>query len=194
MALRGWLQQRWMSRPLRQHRPLVSQSSTPPSSRSKRCTHGNRSQAQAVQGGTDERHHCRASSRTLDETEYHSPRALSSTGARRLLESPAKFRYMQDHPEPPKREFDVGSAVHAKVLGVGAQITVIPTGILASNGPCPRRSEAVRRGCHGREGLIPVKQGVADEINAMVEAVLGHPSGPVPVRTGRHPGSIRVRY
>lgn len=106
---------------------------------------------------------------------YHSRPELSSTGARRLLESPAKFRYLQDHPEPPKPVFDVGSCVHAKVLGVGAPITVIPTEYLASNGAVSTKdAKAFIEGARGA-GKIPVKQAVADEVNAMSEAILARP-------------------
>lgn len=111
----------------------------------------------------------------LDESSYHAHPALSSTGARRLLQSPAKFRYQLDHPEPARKEFDVGSAVHAKVLGVGAQMAVIPDGILASNGAASTASAKAFIEHARTSGLIPVKQAVADEVNSMVDAVLTHP-------------------
>lgn len=51
--------------------------------------------------------------------------SLSSSGARRLLESPARFRYDQDHPSAPKREFDLGHAAHQLVLGAGPELVYI---------------------------------------------------------------------
>ena len=51
----------------------------------------------------------------MTNEEYHSHRyALSSSGARKLLppSCPAIFRYEQDHPQPPKKVFDIGSAAH----------------------------------------------------------------------------------
>ena len=51
----------------------------------------------------------------MPEEEYHRRPELSSTGARLLLESPAKFAYAQTHPQPHKQAFDVGHAVHARV-------------------------------------------------------------------------------
>jgi len=70
----------------------------------------------------------------LPESQYHSRPELSSTEARRLLDSPAKFKWAQTHPQAPKAEFDLGHAVHEKVLGVGGGIAVIPDDVLASNG------------------------------------------------------------
>jgi hypothetical protein len=51
--------------------------------------------------------------------------SLSSTGARRLLDCPAKYRWQADHPQPPKREFDLGHAAHKYVLGAGAELVVL---------------------------------------------------------------------
>lgn len=51
--------------------------------------------------------------------------SLSSTGARRLLECPAKFRYEQDNPTEHKRTFDLGHAAHHMVLGVGPRLELI---------------------------------------------------------------------
>lgn len=111
----------------------------------------------------------------LDEAEYHAHPFLSSTGARKLLQSPAKYKWALDHPEPAKREFDLGTGVHSKVLGVGARLAVIPDGILASNGAASTASAKAFIEDARQSGLIPVKQAVADEVNAMVEAVLAHP-------------------
>lgn len=110
----------------------------------------------------------------MPELDYHAHPALSSTGARLLLDSPARFKYRQEHPEEPKATFDIGSAVHAKVLGVGAPITVIPAEYLASNGAVStKEAKAFVEGARDA-GKIPVKQAVADEITAMVEAVLSN--------------------
>lgn len=110
-----------------------------------------------------------------EETYFASP-ALSSTGARLILDSPARFHYRQTHPEPITRAFDVGSAVHAKVLGVGAPIVTIPDSILASNGAISTKEAKEFVEQARLDGLIPVKEAVADEIHAMVEAVLSHPT------------------
>jgi hypothetical protein len=111
----------------------------------------------------------------LDEVAYHTRPELSSTGARLILDSPARFHHRQTHPEPYKKQFDVGSAVHAKVLGIGAPISVIPADVLASNGAASTAAAKAFIADARAVGSIPVKQGEADEINGMVEAVLSHP-------------------
>ena len=68
----------------------------------------------------------------LDELVYHrglvdGEESLSHSGMKTLLgQTPAHFRHGMDHPEDfaPKREFDLGSAFHAKVLGVGNVVTI----------------------------------------------------------------------
>ncbi len=46
-------------------------------------------------------------------------RSLSSSGARRLLDCPAKFHHERTAGRAPKRAFDLGHAAHKEVLGVG---------------------------------------------------------------------------
>lgn len=111
----------------------------------------------------------------LDEAEYHAHPFLSSTGARKLLQSPAKYRWALDHPEPPRKEFDIGTAVHSKVLGTGAPLTVIPEEHLSSNGTTGTNAARAFIQDARAAGKVPVKQGEADVINAMVESVLAHP-------------------
>lgn len=112
----------------------------------------------------------------LDEAQYHAHHALSSTQARQLLKSPAHYRYALSHPQAPKSAFDLGTAVHAKVLGVGAQIAVIPAEVLATNGAVSTTAakEFIAQARAG--GLIPVKADVAAEVDEMSEAVLAHPN------------------
>jgi hypothetical protein len=110
----------------------------------------------------------------LPDTTYHAHSALSSTQARLLLDAPARYHYAQTHPQPYKKAFDLGSLVHSKVLGVGAGIAVIPTEILASNGATSTTAAKAFIAEARAEGLIPVKQDVANEVAAMTESVLAH--------------------
>lgn len=112
----------------------------------------------------------------MPEGEYHAHPALSSTGARLLLESPAKFRYRQDHPQPHKDAFDLGTAVHSKVLGTGAATTIIPEEILASNGSASTKAAKDFIEDARLLGLIPIRKSTADEVDAMAESVLSHPT------------------
>ncbi|MFF2054142.1 PD-(D/E)XK nuclease-like domain-containing protein [Leifsonia sp. NPDC058194] len=111
----------------------------------------------------------------LDERLYHSDPALSSTGLVKLLQAPAKYKHYRDNPEPAKKAYDVGSAVHGKVLGVGAPVTAIPAEYLAVNGAASTKgARAFIQGARDA-GKIPVKQAEYDEINAIAESVLAHP-------------------
>lgn len=61
----------------------------------------------------------------LDERIYHRhPTSLSVTGAKVLLRAPALYKWQREHPVH-KDVFDFGSAAHAQVLGVGAEIVIV---------------------------------------------------------------------
>lgn len=111
----------------------------------------------------------------MDESLYFAHTALSSTQAREILQSPAKYQHNLTHPRPDKAEFDLGHAVHALVLGTGMPTVVIPAIALgkagAANTDAARQFIADARA----KGQTPVKQGVADQVTAMAEAVLAHP-------------------
>lgn len=112
----------------------------------------------------------------MPDAEYHQRRELSSTGARRLLDSPARFRYWEDHPQPPKQAFDVGSAAHTKILGVGANTIVYPPEHLTASGNPSTKKETVAWCDEQRAaGLIPISASDARRVEAMAEAVLADP-------------------
>lgn len=57
------------------------------------------------------------------EADYHADPALSSSGARRLVQAtPAHFRHEQLHALPPTDAMILGSAVHSLALGVGPRV------------------------------------------------------------------------
>lgn len=63
--------------------------------------------------------------RQIPEEDYFAATyALSASGAKDILDCPARFRYKQQHPVL-KKEFDYGSAAHKLVLGSGPDIEVI---------------------------------------------------------------------
>lgn len=126
----------------------------------------------------------------LDENEYHSLPGLSSTGAKKILESPATYQHYVSTPHEDKDEFDVGSAAHAKILGVGASIAVYPDGdgpetfefegeeltnVLAKDGGLRTKSSAAFAAEARSRGLIPVKRVVSRVVDRMAEAVLSDP-------------------
>lgn len=127
----------------------------------------------------------------LDEDVYHSLPGLSSTGAKKILKSPAHYRHYADNPEPPKHEFDLGGALHTKVLGVGADILIYPDGkgdeefafegqalnnVLSTTGARGSKAcKAFEDDARGR-GLIPVKRAEARVVDLMAESVLSNPT------------------
>ncbi|HML52392.1 MAG TPA: PD-(D/E)XK nuclease-like domain-containing protein [Propionicimonas sp.] len=115
----------------------------------------------------------------ISDEEYHGDPvpagSLSSSGARQILQSPAWFRYRQQHREV-SRPFDVGHAVHAKVLGIGLKVEVIPTELLDARGGLGRKDakawvEQVRA-----DGHVPLKPGDWFPVERMAEAILAHPT------------------
>lgn len=112
----------------------------------------------------------------LDETTYHAHPALSSTGARMLLDSPARFQYAQSHPQPHKDAFDLGTAVHTKVLGTGAQVITYPDEHLTPSGAVSTKASTVEWVSEQRgNGLVVITREQADRVNEMAEAVLAYP-------------------
>lgn len=113
----------------------------------------------------------------LPEQDYHSRPELSSTGARRLLDSPARFRYYEDHPQPHKAAFDLGSAAHTKILGVGSSTVEYPARFLTASGNLTTRrdmADLITEWMNEQRsaGLIPIGADDARRVDAMAEAVL----------------------
>lgn len=77
----------------------------------------------------------------LDELVYHRQPGLSSTGAKRILRSPAHFRWEQDHPEE-KAAYDFGHVVHGLVLGAGLEVVKIDTDDWRTKAAKDARAEA----------------------------------------------------
>ena len=127
----------------------------------------------------------------LDEQIYHRQPGLSSTGAKQILQSPAHYKHYIFQPEASKDAFDLGAAVHAKVLGAGAQIAVYPDGtgperfeydgaelnnVLASNGAISTKAAKAFEADARDRGLIPVKRVTARVVDIMAESVLSNPT------------------
>lgn len=114
---------------------------------------------------------------SMPEAEYHARPELSSTGARRILDSPARFRYFEDNPQPAKQVFDVGSAAHTKILGVGATTVEYPARFLTPSGNLTTRRDMVDEIADWTteqrdNGLIPIVADDARRVDRMAEAVL----------------------
>jgi hypothetical protein len=108
---------------------------------------------------------------------YHADRnSISSTGLRKILNPgcPAQFKYDQDHPQPHKKEFDLGHAAHLMVLGEGPELEVID----APDWKKPATREL--RDLAYAEGKVPLLTKDHDMVQAMAAAIRQHPlAGPL---------------
>lgn len=112
----------------------------------------------------------------MPETVYHSRPEFSSTQARQILDSPARYKWNLDHPREPSAAFDVGTAAHTKILGVGAGIIKYPEEHLTPSGNVSTKAATVLWAEEMRaEGLTPVAPKEAEAVDAMAESVLAHP-------------------
>jgi len=110
----------------------------------------------------------------IPDEAYHRMPELSSSQAKALLESPAKFNYWRGKVRPPKSEYDLGHAVHTKVLGIGADIVEIPNDLLSADGGV--RTNAAKEWVQQArdEGRVPLKAAELRPINDAAESVLRH--------------------
>lgn len=121
----------------------------------------------------------------VSESEYHSDRgSLSVSGAKLLLppSCPAKFRYLQDNPPPPKAVFDFGTLAHALILGKGPELAILDpqvhglkadgtvADVPAMTGMWKKAAAAARA-----EGKLPVSTDDYNAACAMRDAVRAHP-------------------
>lgn len=111
----------------------------------------------------------------MDEDEYHGGPEFSASAAKEILKTPAHYKhvYIDGHREK-KKAWDIGTAVHAKVLGVGAETVSCPPELLASNGAMSTKVAKEWRAEQEAEGLIVVSAAEAAQIDGMVESVLAH--------------------
>lgn len=116
----------------------------------------------------------------MPESVYHADPvpggSLSSTGARKLLAPgcPAKFKYEQDNPPAPKKVFDLGTAAHKLVLGVGPQLVKVEGDRWDTN-EIKARLREIRA-----DGGIPLKPAEYQQVHDMADAIRRHPeAGPL---------------
>ena len=110
----------------------------------------------------------------MPELDYHTSPGLSSTGMKWILRSPKHYRQAMDH-RIEKAAFDLGHLVHAKVLGVGMGIAVIPDAVLSKSGTTGTDAARAFIADARAAGLVPVKADLAIKVDAIAEAVLANP-------------------
>ena len=112
---------------------------------------------------------------------YHADtRSLSSTGAKRILDCPARFRWQQDHPTGYVAAFELGHAVHALILGAGADLHVVKADSWRSKAARAERAEALKA------GSTPLLEAEYSQVLDMRDALAAHPiAGPLFAREDR---------
>lgn len=112
----------------------------------------------------------------VDEQSYHADRrTLSHSGAKLILEAPAKFRWEQDHPPEPKPEFDIGSAVHSLVLGAGPELIIHDYDRSKIKEPKRTTAWKVAQAEARATGNILLLPDEYQQVQEMADAVLRHP-------------------
>lgn len=117
----------------------------------------------------------------LPEREYHAHPALSASRAKLLVppSTPLKFKHALSQPEERKRHFDVGKAVHAKVLGTPLDVVAVQKVTrdkeLADAGDYDTLSAQRHRDEIYAEGKVPLLRHEIRAVDAMAEAVLANP-------------------
>lgn len=104
----------------------------------------------------------------IPEATYHADReSLSVSGAKTLLKAPALFKWQQEH-SVHKDVFDVGTAAHKLVLGVGAPILVCPFDSWRSKDAQAMREDARSK---GETALLTADY---ERVVAMADALSSH--------------------
>lgn len=112
----------------------------------------------------------------LEESTYHRHAALSSTQARLLLDSPAKYKYELTHPQTHKDAYDLGTAVHTEVLGTGTKAIEYPAEHLTPSGAVSTKAATVAWVEEQRAaGKIVLTTSQMRNVKGMTQAVLAHP-------------------
>lgn len=112
--------------------------------------------------------------------------SLSVSGAKLLLDCPARYTAAR----APKKAFDVGHAAHAKILGEGMGVAVIPDEILGANGAASTAKAKAFIAEARASGLVPIKSDEAARIDGMAEAILRHPLAARLLRDGQSEQSM----
>ena len=109
----------------------------------------------------------------MDEATYHADPvpggSLSASGAKKLLECPARFNHDRQHPPPPTASMEFGTAAHKLVLGAGAQLVKVDHKDWRTN---DAKDQAAKARTAGKVPLLAADYQRAEDVAA---AVLAHP-------------------
>lgn len=112
----------------------------------------------------------------MSEEDYHRDPvpggSLSASGAKLLLPPkgcPAKFHYQRHRPQEPKDHFDLGTAAHHLVLGVGPEPVEL---LFDSRRTSKYKDAAAAARAAGKVPLLPEQYA---QVQEMAQAILDHP-------------------
>lgn len=129
----------------------------------------------------------------VPEATYHADRnlapalgrSLSSSGAKTILDCPARFAWQRDNPVV-KDAYDFGHVAHARLLGFGDEhITVVDADSWRTKAAQEQRDEA------RAAGKVPILAADSERAWALVTAVMEHPvAGAAFARAGQAEQSL----
>jgi hypothetical protein len=120
---------------------------------------------------------------------YHARPELSSSGARRLLETcPAKFLFERNNPPEPTNALDVGSAAHEWLLE--GETWPQRHGVLPEDHNGSTKIGKERVAAIEADGKRPLKWGEFETIKAMVKALREHPFAHAAFANGKSEQSL----
>lgn len=109
----------------------------------------------------------------IPEDAYHrdpvAGSSLSASGAKKLLECPARFHHDRQHPPQPTSAMEFGTAAHKLALGVGAAVVVVDAENWRSKAAQQEAAEV--RAC----GQVPLLPADFARAQAVADAVRAHP-------------------
>lgn len=112
---------------------------------------------------------------SLPPHEYHGMPRISSGGLKRILQSPAHFKYMRDNPQPATPAMEFGTLVHTCVLEpekLEQQMVVIPEDAPSRQSKAGKEWWEVFNIEH--EGKIRIDEEKYQQVRAVAAAILEH--------------------
>jgi hypothetical protein len=118
--------------------------------------------------------------------------SLSNSGAKLLLDCPARFHHAQQCPKT-SRAFEFGRAAHAKVLGIGAPTATVPAELCAKNGAWSTNDAKAWIAEQQAAGVTVLKADEIAVVDAMAAKLLEHPTAAALLRQGEPETSLFAR-
>ena len=109
-------------------------------------------------------------------TDYHAVEALSSSGVRKLLQSPMHYRLFRDQPTPPTAQMQFGTAVHCGVLEPDTFFVRVACAPVVDKRTNAGKAQWLEFVASCAPGCIVLPTADYIRARACIDAVLSHPS------------------